>query len=440
MDNGVDRLDGWKEISSYLRCDIRTCLRWEKDAGLPIHRLNTGTKRAKVFAYKAELDRWMAGDHGTAETGASARRVFWLPFAIGGVAVLLAALFAWAVWPSSPGPVECRARGQTLVCFDAQGRDLWQHDVDSPVPLGTVLEDGDLPYPEPVRQRFVLQDIDGDGKKEVAIFDYQRDASARGVVVLDHDGDELWRQPVSFNVKYRVETPGSNFRPFQLEIQDLDGDGSQEVLALWAHEKFHPGIFDIFAADRGDRVFQYSHTGLLQSFHFFAGEHRRQILLGGTNNLLDGDAVLVVLDVRDLRSGLGPPYDLPAELAARAADLNRFVPVAPRRGGQLKYLRFPHNQLSRANGTTWMNVYEILADDAGYSIQVDCGLRTPAYFKFDAAFNLTGVQPGTGLRAAYEAHLAAGRVSQPLEQFLAGWLQSIQQWDGEDWAPVPILP
>src|SRR5947209_9835864 len=53
------RLESWKEIASYLKRDKRTVQRWEKEYGLPVHRLqlNTGST---VYAYPAELDAWYA--------------------------------------------------------------------------------------------------------------------------------------------------------------------------------------------------------------------------------------------------------------------------------------------------------------------------------------------------------------------------------------------
>jgi tetratricopeptide (TPR) repeat protein len=52
-------LDGWKAISDYLQRDRRTCQRWERDLGLPVHRLD-GSRKARVFAYTDELDVWLA--------------------------------------------------------------------------------------------------------------------------------------------------------------------------------------------------------------------------------------------------------------------------------------------------------------------------------------------------------------------------------------------
>jgi len=52
-----DRLDSWKEIAAYLKKDVRTVQRWEKNLGLPVRRLAQG-KLGTVFAYRSEIDQW----------------------------------------------------------------------------------------------------------------------------------------------------------------------------------------------------------------------------------------------------------------------------------------------------------------------------------------------------------------------------------------------
>jgi hypothetical protein len=56
--NRPDLLSSWKEIASYLHCDVRTCIRWEGKYRLPIHRFEKA-KGSRVFAYRAELDEWI---------------------------------------------------------------------------------------------------------------------------------------------------------------------------------------------------------------------------------------------------------------------------------------------------------------------------------------------------------------------------------------------
>jgi tetratricopeptide (TPR) repeat protein len=55
---GERRLDSWKEIAAFFRRDPRTVKRWEKERGLPVHRL-PGDRRSGVFAYAQELQRWL---------------------------------------------------------------------------------------------------------------------------------------------------------------------------------------------------------------------------------------------------------------------------------------------------------------------------------------------------------------------------------------------
>jgi len=51
-------LESWKEITVYLNRSEKTCRRFEQELGLPVHRLEE-TPKARVFAYKEEIDRWI---------------------------------------------------------------------------------------------------------------------------------------------------------------------------------------------------------------------------------------------------------------------------------------------------------------------------------------------------------------------------------------------
>jgi tetratricopeptide (TPR) repeat protein len=52
------RLDGWKDVAAYLGKAERTVKRWERNRGLPIHRVPGGAK-ASVYAYSDELNEWL---------------------------------------------------------------------------------------------------------------------------------------------------------------------------------------------------------------------------------------------------------------------------------------------------------------------------------------------------------------------------------------------
>jgi hypothetical protein len=54
----VASLNSWKEISLYLDRGIRTVQRWERELGLPVHRVGRGP-RSPVHAFPSELHAWL---------------------------------------------------------------------------------------------------------------------------------------------------------------------------------------------------------------------------------------------------------------------------------------------------------------------------------------------------------------------------------------------
>ncbi len=54
------RLDSWKEIGAFFGRDERTVKRWERERGLPVHRV-PGSGRGRVYAYSHELKEWLRG-------------------------------------------------------------------------------------------------------------------------------------------------------------------------------------------------------------------------------------------------------------------------------------------------------------------------------------------------------------------------------------------
>jgi len=56
---GPVMLNSWKEIASYLDRGVRTVQRWERELGLPVHRIGKG-KRSPVYAITTELKLWLS--------------------------------------------------------------------------------------------------------------------------------------------------------------------------------------------------------------------------------------------------------------------------------------------------------------------------------------------------------------------------------------------
>jgi hypothetical protein len=71
-----DRLDSWKEIAAYLRRSERTVRRWERTEGLPTHR-HGHQRRASVYAYRSELERWWAARGSIVDTREPEATIQW---------------------------------------------------------------------------------------------------------------------------------------------------------------------------------------------------------------------------------------------------------------------------------------------------------------------------------------------------------------------------
>jgi hypothetical protein len=63
----AQRLESWKEIAAYLKRDVRTVQRWEKQESLPVYR-HVHHKLGTVYAYAPELDAWWRNGHERLET------------------------------------------------------------------------------------------------------------------------------------------------------------------------------------------------------------------------------------------------------------------------------------------------------------------------------------------------------------------------------------
>jgi TolB-like protein/Flp pilus assembly protein TadD len=78
-----ERLDSWKEIAAHLAVSVRTAQRWAEAENLPARR-HRGGPRGSVFAYRSELESWLANRPHlrgfTPETPPAAPSIAVLPF------------------------------------------------------------------------------------------------------------------------------------------------------------------------------------------------------------------------------------------------------------------------------------------------------------------------------------------------------------------------
>jgi hypothetical protein len=436
------RLDGWKEISAHLRCDVRTCMRWEKEQCLPIHRINQDAKKSKVIAFTAELDQWLLrGRDGNAPRGlrtalsGSLLRTPVIILAIAGIAVS-----AWLLTHKKRvNPSDHRVVGSTVQILDGSGRFLWPIEIPARgdqkpfYDSRAAASDPDPSLPAASQPKVVFFNLDRDRGREVALFLNNDIPEKRGVAVYDDDGTPLWFREVRYDVAYARTRWSKDFVPVQLATEDINGDGRPEIIALWRHVKECPGLLQVFSSD-GEEIGHYDHTGTLLRFAL----HRRkdgavEILLGGTNNLLDGDAVLIGLDGRSLPHGLGPPYDVPEDLKEKAALLAPYVPRVYKPASQKYYLRIRHNEISRGMATFWMWIVGISTSSESITLTLPLAKSAILYYDFSADVVFEDIRPGSDFSRFFPECQARGIVRGSMADFLDRCRDGVSYWNGQSW-------
>jgi TolB-like protein len=125
--NNLDLFDSWKKISEYLGREVRTCVRWEKELGLPIHRIDKNSSRSKVFAYKSEIDAWLMHRANHNETGRSFLQKKSLLIAL--VPLMLLILIALGFLFFRPrNEFSLSPKDETIAIFPIKGQNFADHE------------------------------------------------------------------------------------------------------------------------------------------------------------------------------------------------------------------------------------------------------------------------------------------------------------------------
>ncbi len=343
-------LTSWKEIAAYLDRDVRTCVRWEQRYGLPIHRLERDSK-AKVFAYKEQIDQWLAERSALTSAPAVCElparrwfRPFPVLFALAGLAAAAYFLFIRPAGGAGTGvPADFHIRGSVFVVADGRGHDLWRFDTRLPD-----LETEDvfrshsankMPGPDyvPVWPYLLIRDIDGDDRLEVLFSTQTHSEDGEGTLFcFDDRGTERWRFDAGRALEFGGRPYRREYRIFGFNVDDYDGDGAAEVLVVSHHKPDWPCQTVLLDAS-GRSEGEYWNAGYIMdaSAGDVDGDGTKELVLSGVNNEYRRGCV-AIFEAGGLRGG-SPQL----EPAFRSPDIGA--------GGQAAYLLFPNTAVHEAS-------------------------------------------------------------------------------------------
>lgn len=312
------RLNGWKEIAGYLGKGPRTVQRWEKLYGLPVHRIGREGGEI-VFAFRAEVDRWMAtgahpraaGENGSLEAllddprprPASPRAVrrwlvpaLLLACAAGALAVVSrprpAANAGDASRPAPEAlrrPAAWRMADESLVVFDARGVPLFEH------PFGSLLASpvsSETPVPPFDQAPVVIVDVDGDGRSEVLARPNTLDRSRRTLHCLESDGRVRFVHQPTGTRRFGDDEYGEPWWAHRV-FATRGPDGTRRLWAVFTHNLMFPSVLQELDPRDGSVRQEYWSNGFIHSVREDVWAGRPVVLVGAGNNDFRGASLAV---------------------------------------------------------------------------------------------------------------------------------------------------
>lgn len=458
-------LTGWKEIAAYFGRGVRTVQRWEKTLGLPVHRMGTG-KAETVQASEAELRVWLAAnldrrdlndapedspqdelprvvDPATPRPVAPGRAAAavgrpWprraVPRWAAAAALTLlvfAAILVVAAWRRMPGPQPSRAKTDADVVdvYDADGRRLWRRTFDLPVRPAGFYDEALLGVGA---RRVIVEDLDGDGSREVVLFATANQTTwPIRVVGYDARGHLLFSHSPSQSVRFGDTDYGPPWMGYGLHVVQVAG--KRQLWVSWIHLKSgnFPSLLQRLSPT-GKVEAEYWSAGYVELVASIVVNGAPFIVVGAANNDHHG-ASLAVFDAGNVEGSA------PADTADKTC---RNCPP----GGPRAFLVFP--RMAFMERMEWFPAVvevrqhvngelRVFVTQSGLDID---GTRLLGAVFYDLAPDLTPVRAeiSDDYKASYRRLEQAGRAPHPFGDLDRASVWPVLVWKGPGTPFVPV--
>jgi hypothetical protein len=315
------RLDSWKDIATYLGCDIRTAMRWEKN-GLPVHRVPGGQRQA-VFAYPNEIDEWLVSQdeealgfnlsdapsepdesevdkddsEGIAATPLPGPHHRVLRYVILAAVAVAGFAFFWFLRRSPAAerprvPVRVSFTANSINAFDEQDRPLWTHRFSKSINL-------DILQPKELVR---IVDLKGDGGREVLVpiplrmGPNESDLFQTEVDCFSSEGKLLWSYVPQETFRFGNDELGGPWF-----IYDLFVTSQGEKPAIWAtvaHHRWGNSFVVQLDPTTGRDTVKFVNTGTLYKLNEVTTSAGTYLLAAGFNNEYAAGSLAVIDEKR----------------------------------------------------------------------------------------------------------------------------------------------
>jgi hypothetical protein len=430
-------LSSWKEIASYLDCDVRTCYRWEKKYGLPVYRVDEKSK-SRVYAYKDELDEWLKSrnnrDLSPSDIKLQRRKQLIRTWISLSTLILFGVIlyFLFLRNATSPIPADFRIHNSNLIIVNEGGKELWRYD--------TGLEN--LRIEEHYRMHFqkkknsedrigrdlpqiMIKDINDDNREEVLFSPKTTTELGEGKLICFNDkGEILWDFETGRELIFGQKVYSKDYRIRGFEVVDLNHDGALEIAVISDHFPDFPTQLVILGSD-GIKIGEYWNSGRMEDFVCIdIDEDGREELIVGSMNNEHAKPSLIVFDASDIQ-GCSPQEN----------DYYRCNHLRP--GTEKYYLLFPRIDFLRLEmmmePIAKINILKngLLSVTTGYSC---------LFYEFDRKFELQNIGLSHRFQMKHKKAVAEGITTSELDDdYIKNLEQGLLYWNGEKWVSEPAM-
>lgn len=375
-------LTSWKEISAFLDVSTRTAQIWEKERGLPVERVGTGS-RPRILAQEEALRAWLAkqGVDQHSQVFERPLRPLRKPhlafFGILAASVLI--VFLISLIPANVQPEGVQFVDSTLSVYGRNGKLLWVKSFDNPTAAPSVPNWDHDPI-------FRLMDVDDDGNIELLFSLVPLETGRAGkLICYNYNGSERWVFPFEFDKRFE----GRRFQRFVGHAMDpVEIDGRTLLLVHANHVFWFPSMIGLLDPDTGELIDSYWHPGfvfrhLLQDID---EDGEKELLLGATNNPGPGIgyAALSVLEL---------PFPPP-----KKDTFNIFGDPA---GREKAYLLFPRPDVADALERTPFAQSVIAVSDDTIEVEVGGYSLPQLFYYFDNDLQIKDLVPSRNMSASH---------------------------------------
>jgi hypothetical protein len=289
---------------------------------------------------------------------------------------------------SDRNPASLDVEGSVLTVKNAAGKELWEHDFGAVLTRKRYAAD---------QHRFLFRDLNGDGRREL-LFGVSENALPRlsgRLFCFDSKGRVLFTVRTGRRITFGNETYEDHYRIAFVDAQDLDGDGTTEILTISHQYPWFPCVLNVWSL-KGEKLGEYWHAGQLErlDYHDVDRDGIREIFAHGQNNEYQC-AVLAVLAPSAVR-GASP------QIRGGSYEAGGVIT-----GQERYYLRFPQSEIFRLSGSRDL-AWQTTALSDGLQVGVANGIaqlpNSPVpmilFYLFDGGLRLRSIQPGDSYRLA----------------------------------------